>query len=254
MSDSNSKPRASSRPQKHNSAKFIDSVLALAPRLAVFDCDGTLWSGDGGQDFFYWEIAHKLIADEVERWAVPRYADYREGKVEEKQMCGEMVTIHAGLPVAEIERAAEQFFVEVLEPRIFLEMQELTKKLLASACELWAVSSTNEWVIAAGASRFGIPRERVLAASVEVRDGLATDRLIQVPTDEDKALAIRKHIRRRPDLVFGNSIHDAAMLQLASHAFAINPNPDLEQIAQQSGWQIYWPHSARQVAEKLAGG
>jgi len=242
-----------SRPQKQNSADFMDSVLALAPRLAVFDCDGTLWSGDGGQDFFYWEIAHKLIAHEVERWAVPRYADYREGKVEEKQMCGEMVTIHAGLPVEQIERAAARFFVEVLEPRIFLEIQELTRKLIATGCELWAVSSTNEWVVAAGASRFGIPRERVLAASVEVQDGLATDRLIQVPTDDDKAHAIRQHIRRRPDLVFGNSIHDAAMLQLASHAFAINPNPDLQQIAQQSGWQIYWPHAAWQVAEKLAG-
>jgi len=40
---------------------------------------------------------------------------------------------------------------------------------------------------------------------------------------------------------FGNSIHDAAMLEIARHAFAVNPNPDLEKIAQEKGWQIYWP-------------
>jgi phosphoserine phosphatase len=251
MSDSNSKPRRN-KSQFPGPDEFLDSVLALEPRLAIFDCDGTLWSGDGGQDFFYWEIAQKLIPQGVVRWALPRYAEYREGKVEEKQMCGEMVAIHAGLPVATIEKAAEHFFVQVLEPRIFLEMQELTRRLADSDCELWAVSSTNDWVIAAGASRFAIPRERVIAASVEIEHGMATDRVVQVPTGEDKAHAIRQHIGRVPDIVFGNSKHDAAMLGMARHAYAINPNPDLELIAVQKGWQQYRPQTALEVAGDLA--
>ena len=249
MSDLKSTP--SITPQFQSPSDFIASILALKPRLAVFDCDGTLWSGDGGQDFFYWEIAQRLIPDNVVRWAVPRYADYREGKVDEKQMCGEMVTIHAGVSVAAIEEAAERFFAQVLEPRIFLDMRELTAQLKAAGCELWAVSSTNDWVIAAGVKRFGIPREHVLAASVEVANGVATDRLIQVPTDEDKALAIRAHIGRIPDVVFGNSIHDEAMLAMARTAFAINPNPDLEEIAKQKDWKIYWPQAAWEVAGNL---
>jgi phosphoserine phosphatase len=235
-----------------SSHAFIQSVLALQPRLAVFDCDGTLWSGDGGQDFFYWEIAHKLIPENVARWALPRYADYREGKVEEGQMCGEMVTIHAGLPVIVIESAAERFFVEVLEPRIFLDIRGLTEQLAAAGCELWAISSTNEWVIASGARRFGIPRERVIAASVHVDNGFATDRLRRVPTDEEKAVAIREQIARQPDVVFGNSMHDAAMLDLARQSFVINPNPDLEKLAKRKGWPIYRPQAAWQAADKLA--
>jgi phosphoserine phosphatase len=251
MNESKSRPPAITS-HFQTPGDFLESVLALKPRLAVFDCDGTLWSGDGGEDFFYWEMAQKLIPAKIARWVVPRYADYRQGKVDEKQMCGEMVTIHAGLSLAAIEEAAERFFAQVLEQRIFLDMRALTAKLKATGCELWAVSSTNDWVIAAGVKRFGIPRERVLAASVEVADGLATDRLTQVPTDEDKALAIRTHIGRTPDVVFGNSIHDEAMLAMARNAFAVNPNPDLEEIAKQNGWRIYWPQAAWEVAGNLA--
>jgi phosphoserine phosphatase len=251
MSGSNSKATRNNR-SFPSSRDFVDFVLALKPRLAVFDCDGTLWSGDGGQDFFYWEIGQKLIPDEIARWAVRRYADYREGKVEERQMCGEMVTIHAGLRVADIEQAAEKFFTQLVEPRIFLEMQELTRGLHAVGCELWAVSSTNDWVIAAGVRRFGIPRERVIAASVEVENGVATDRLIQVPTDEEKALCIREQIRRQPDVVFGNSMHDAAMLEIARQPLVINPNPDLEKLARQNGWKVHWPQTALEIAADLA--
>ena len=51
----------------------------------------------------------------------------------------------------------------------------------------------------------------------------------------------RSDVGEQPDIVFGNSIHDAAMLSLARHAYAINANPDLKQIAQERGWTIYQP-------------
>lgn len=216
-------------------------MLALQPRRAVLDCDGTLWSGDAGQDFFYWSIEQQLVPDEVAARALPRYADYKAGKVDEERMCGEMVTLYQGLSDAGLRRAAETFFRERVEARIFPEMRQLTRRLAAAGCELWAVSSTNQWVIEVGAARFGLPAERVLAAAVAIENGLATDHLLRVPTGEGKARVIREHIAGPVDAVFGNSIHDAAMLNLARHAFAIHPNPDLEKIAQLNGWHIYWP-------------
>jgi len=55
---------------------FVQSVLDLEPRLAVFDCDGTLWAGDAGEAFFYWAMEHGLMAKDVAAWAVYRYRDY----------------------------------------------------------------------------------------------------------------------------------------------------------------------------------
>jgi phosphoserine phosphatase len=120
-------------------------------------------------------------------------------------------------------------------------MQELTHCLAESGCEVWAVSSTNSWVVEEGVRRFGILPDRVLAAQVEVRDGKATDKLIQVPTDELKVTVIKKRIPKTVDAVFGNSIHDLHMLELARLPYAINPNPDLEEVAREKGWPIHKP-------------
>lgn len=227
--------------------QFIDSVLALRPQVAVFDCDGTLWEGDSGADFFYWEIERGLIPRAVAEWALPRYQDYKAGKVDEETMCGEMVTIHAGIPEKVLQQAGEEFFSSVVEPRIFPEMQHLTHRLTEAGCEIWAVSSTNVWAIVAGVKRFEIPEDRVLAVSVEIENGLATDRLIQVPTDEGKAVAVRKHLTRPVDVCFGNSIHDAAMMELARTAFAIGPTPELEKVARERGWRVHRPEGSNRA-------
>ena len=221
--------------------QFVDSVLALGPRVAVFDCDGTLWTGDSGADFFYWEVKRRMIPAKVAEWALARYEDYKAGKVDEETMCGEMVTINAGVSLSTLEKAAEEFFASVVEKRIFPEMLPLAHELVAAGASVWAVSSTNDWVVRAGVRRFGIPAEHVLGASVHIQDGLATDRLVRVPSGPGKATAIREVLRRDVDVCFGNSVHDAAMLEIAGHAFAVNPNPDLEKMAQQKGWKVYWP-------------
>ncbi|MBZ5630593.1 MAG: haloacid dehalogenase-like hydrolase [Acidobacteriia bacterium] len=236
-----STPPSSHPSLSRRAEEFITSVLNLGPRLAVLDCDGTLWGGDAGEQFFYWEMERGLLPDDVARRARARYDDYKAGRVGEEQMCGEMVTIHAGLPSDMMDRAAAEFFAERIVPRIFPEMAELARRLADAGCELWAISSTNDWVIRAAAPRFCSPAARVIAASVENQNGRCTDRLIRVPTDELKAAAIHQLLPRLPDAAFGNSVHDLAMMELAQHAFAINPNPDLEEIARQHGWTVYHP-------------
>jgi phosphoserine phosphatase len=222
-------------------AAFIQTVLDLQPRLAVFDCDGTLWSGDAGEGFFDWELKRGVVSDEVVRWARPRYADYRAGKVSEDDMCGEMVTMHRGLTEGRMLQAANQYFEENVVSQIFHEMRELVRRLRALECDVWAVSSTNEWVIRAGMKYCGIAENRVLAAAVEIENGVITDRLVRVPSGAGKPAAIRHVVRKDPDAAFGNSRWDTEMLAIARQAFAVNPNPDLEKTAGQRGWTVYWP-------------
>lgn len=222
-------------------ADFVASVLALDPRLAVFDCDGTLWAGDAGEGFFNWELDRGLVSEETIRWARPRYAAYKAGKVSEDDMCAEMVTMHCGMREDHIQQLAEEYFAGFTQ-NIFPEMRELVQRLQQSGCDVWAVSSTNVWVIRSAMKYFGIPQEKILAASVHVDDdGKITGRILRVPTGAGKVQAIREVIRQTPDAAFGNTRWDLEMLQLAKNPFVVNPTPELESLARPHGWPIYRP-------------
>ena len=170
-----------------------------------------------------------------------RYAAYRRGEVDETTMCGEMVTMHRGVGELQIMDAAARFFDEFFVAQIFPEMRELVRRLQEDGCEVWAVSSSNEWVIRAGMKHFGIPESRILAATVEIDAGIVTDRLIRVPSGQGKPEALREVVKKEIEAAFGNSRWDAEMLAMAKCAIAVNPSPDLEVTARERGWRIYFP-------------
>jgi phosphoserine phosphatase len=223
--------------------EFLEAVRALSPAVAVFDCDGTLWSGDAGSGFMNWTLETGLVSRDAADWIDGRYRGYLRGEVSEVAICGEMVQMYQRLREEEMRQAAKAFFKAQVERNIFPEMQALVEDLRGKGVELWAVSSTNNWVIEEGVRRFGIPAERVLAAQVEVKDGVVTDVLVDVPTDESKVTALARVGVTAPDAVFGNSVHDSAMLKIARRAFPVNPTPGLVERSAQEGWPVYYPGS-----------
>lgn len=221
--------------------EFHDAVMTANPKIAVFDCDGTLWTGDAGYGFMVWSIESGLVSRDTADWIDTQYRAYRAGKVSEAEMCGEMVQMYAGLQEDEMRRAAATYFSTHIEANIFSELRELIAELQAVGTGIWAVSSTNNWVIEEGVARFGIPASRVLAAEVRIVNEHVTSELIDVPTDEAKASALVRAGVSHPGCVFGNSIHDEAMLKIAKHAFPVNPTPALLQSASEHGWTVFYP-------------
>lgn len=240
-------PTLSAVPQTLSTTDFEASVHALSPRIAIFDCDGTLWSGDAGSAFMQWTIETGLLSRTSIDWLDGRYRKYKRGEVSELAICGEMVQVYQGLRETEVRRAAADFFLAKIERNIFPEMQRLIADLLRDGVEIWAVSSTNDWVIEEGIKRFGIPADRVLAARVEIVAGLVTDRIIDIPTDQGKVDSLLRAGIAHPDAVFGNSVHDAAMLAIARRAFPVNPSPELSERSANEGWPVYFPASVRPV-------
>jgi HAD superfamily phosphoserine phosphatase-like hydrolase len=225
--------------------EFLDSILRLNLRVAAFDCDGTLWSGDAGERFFDWELREGIVAEPLVHPLRERYAAYRRGEVDETTMCGEMVTMHQGISEQKMMAAAGRFFDQFFVAQIFPDMSELVRRLQENGCEVWAVSSSNEWVIRAGMKHFGVPENRVLATKAELDNGIITDRLIRVPSGAGKPQALREVVKKEIEAAFGNSRWDREMLAMSKHPFAVNPNPDLESAARERGWRIYFPEGTR---------
>lgn len=211
----------------------------------MFDCDGTLWQPDAGSAFMWWSMEKGLLSPEATAWLKGRYDGYKRGEVSELAICGEMVQVYRGIPEETIRSAAAEFFCEEIEPQIFPEMQRLVADLQSAGTEIWAVSSTCDWVVEEGVKRFNIAANRVLAACVEYVERVATDRLRDVPTDEGKVASLKRAGIESPDVVFGNSIHDAAMLSIARAPFPVNPSAELARLSAERGWSVYYPAAIR---------
>ena len=222
---------------------FHQAVLSLSPKTAVFDCDGTLWSGDAGSGFMFWSIDQGLLSREATDWLDRRYRAYKRGEVSELSICGEMTQVYHGLRESEMRSAAAEFFRTQVERNIFPELLTLVRQLQSSGTDIWAVSSTCNWVIEEGIKRFAIPATRVLSARVSVSEGLVTNILLDVPTDEGKVTSLHRAGVTHPDAVFGNSIHDAAMLAIARRPFPVNPTPALIDYSAPRNWPIFYPAS-----------
>ena len=238
---------------KWTAQEFERLVLGSKPRVAIFDCDGTLWGGDSGYGFMAWSLEQGLVSRSTSDWIDTRYRGYLAGTVSEAQMCGEMVQIYAGLREQELQTAAAQYVSEFVRGRVFAEMASLVAKLREAGTELWAVSSTNKWVVTEGVRDFGIPEERVLAAHVAVTDGTITTEIVDVPTGEGKASALTRVGLTRPDAVFGNSIHDLAMLKMAVNPFPVNPSPALLESLAKNGWGYFRPRAAEDTEAAVGG-
>jgi len=190
-----------------------------------------------------WTVDRGLLSREAIDWLDDRYRAYLRGEVSELAICGEMVQIYQGLREAEMRAAAAEFFAAKIGPNIFPEMRTMLRELQARGTEIWAVSSTCDWVIEEGLRRFDIAAEHILATRVEVANGLVTPTLIDVPTDEGKVASLARVGIHAPDAAFGNAIHDAAMRAVARCAFPVNPTPELVQHSAREGWPVYFPAS-----------
>jgi len=239
--------------RKWTAEEFERLVFECGPRTAVFDCDGTLWSGDAGYGFMAWSLEQGLVSRSIGDWMDTRYRAYLAGKVSELQICGDMVRVYAGLRNEELCAAAERYASEFVRGRIFTEMAALVAAMRRTGIELWAVSSTNRWVIAAGLRDFGIAQQRILAAETRIDGGIITDEIVDVPTDDAKASALKRVGMPRPDAVFGNSIHDLAMLEIARCPFPVNPSPALLEAAAKRRWGYFRPQAAEGVEAAVAG-
>jgi len=91
-------------------------------------------------------------------------------------------------------------------------------------------------------SRSTQPQRKPSQTSQPVVERILTlSRTLEQQGKQGKAAAIREVIQRVPDAVFGNSIHDAAMLEMGRHPYAVNPNPDLRELARDRSWTVYQP-------------
>lgn len=213
-------------------------------KLACFDADGTLWAEDIGEALLRWLAAGGLLPklgaarDPADIW------DEYEARVKKNRAegYGWAVQVMAGLPETDVRRWSRQ--LAHAWPNYRPAMAGLVRGLSASGYDVWLVSASNGWIVAAGAPHVGANPSKVLGVRVEVDDDELTDRLLPpVTVNQGKVEAIQKRFGRLPDLAVGDSLGDVEMLERARLPLVVGRHDkataELLGIAKTRGWATH---------------
>ena len=199
-----------------------------------------------------WSIDQGLVSRSTSDWLDTRYRAYLAGTVDEATMCGEMVQIYAGLREQELRGAASRYFSEHVSPPFFRRWPPSSTRCANPTSNSGPLVPPTSGLFPKASAVLAFPKN-VLAAEVKVVDGLITSELVDVPTGPAKAAALRRVGLPHPDVVFGNSLHDLAMLEIAAHPFPVNPSPALLEECAKRGWGYFRPREAANLPAPIAG-
>jgi phosphoserine phosphatase len=221
----------------------IAGLCAAGRGNVCLDADGVLWREDAGDSYWTYALDGGFLLPEQEQAGRAALLAYRRGELldgEDGASCQAAAEILAGLSEAFVAANTRDFIHAHFRNRMIPQVRDWVRRLQAAGVHCWVVSGTNQWLIRAGAEMFDIPPERVLAIANVVRDGRLTAELRRPFTfRKGKAAAIRAALPRPPEMAFGNTANDIAMLECATRlAVAVEPDEELWKVAEQRGWPV----------------
>jgi phosphoserine phosphatase len=233
----------------------IESVARAEPGGAVaVDGDGTLWSGDVGDDLFrafvqqgrvetpaFEALRHEArdhaLSDAGSGAEIARriYAAYVEGRFPEERMCEIMTWCFAGWTRGELRAFARDVVDRGgLASRVHPEMHRLLERVRGTDIEAVIVSASPFDVVVEAASYVGFAEGSVVAARPRFREQvMLADVERPIPYADGKVVRLVERIG--PDRIlyaaFGDNAFDVALLASARIGVAVRPKPRLRQRA-----------------------
>ncbi|MEO8526168.1 MAG: HAD family hydrolase [Caldimonas sp.] len=215
--------------------------------LCLFDLDLTLLPIDSDHAWGEFVIGLGWVdADRFREGNDAFYAQYKEGRLDIDAYIAFATAPLRGRSAAELAAAHARFMREVIEPAIRAAALRLVAVHRERGDRLAIVTSTNEFITAPIAARFGI--DALVAVRLE-RDagGDFTGRIEGTPSyREGKVARVGQWLAEsgldwgdfKRITVYTDSPNDLALLERATHPVAANPSPELEALARERGWRI----------------
>lgn len=215
-------------------------------RLALFDLDHTLLSGDS--DVLWCEfLMDEGLLDRAE--FEPLNADmarrYREARVSAREFCAFYVATLAGRTLAEWRPICQRFRDKVIAPRIPPSAHALVESHRARGDRLVMTTATNRVLTELTAQHLCIAD--LLATEVEIVAGICTGRPAGVPNmREGKVVRLRAWLaaQQLPAALLGEAVcysdssNDLPLLQAVGAPVVVDPDPSLRRHAEVVGWPI----------------
>ncbi|HWA78293.1 MAG TPA: HAD family hydrolase [Polyangiaceae bacterium] len=228
----------------------LTSLAETSPNgLLAFDGDGTLWSGDVGEDVFHEAVSAGLLREEarqalvneaaahaIETHGTPSeiaarlFEAYLAGGYPERDVCAMMTWCYAGFSRDELLELVRHAFARAdLADRLHRELAPILDFAREAALRVVVVSASPQLIVEEAVSLWGVTPESVAASRPAFDSERIAPRLASpVPYAEAKPAALRALAPDHPLLAaFGDNVFDIELLKTAQLGVAVRPKPAL---------------------------
>jgi HAD superfamily hydrolase (TIGR01490 family) len=214
-------------------------------RLALFDLDNTLLSGDSDYEWGQFLVDRGILErDAYEAQNRAYYEQYVAGTLDIHEYLGFALRPLAQHQPADLARWHADFMRSRILPMVSAQARALVRRHLERGDLCAIITATNSFVTAPIAGEFGV--EHLVATEPESRDGRFTGRVDGTPCfREGKVRRLDEWLagqgRRLDDFAessfYSDSHNDLPLLERVSRPVAVDPDEALEREAARRGWE-----------------
>lgn len=218
------------------------------PGVVAFDGDGTLWSGDVGEDFMHAALSRGEVRDAATRALVRiagrdgaglelarhLFAEYLEHRFAEDSICELIAWLHAGFSRSEVATIVKGVLTAAgIHDRVHPEARAVLDWARARGHEVFVVSASPQHVVEYAAATLQVDAAHVLAVRPRFDgDVMVADVERPIPYGPGKVAALESVLRGRPLVAaFGDNAFDVPMLARARVGVGIRPKQRLRDAA-----------------------
>ncbi|HEY5899088.1 MAG TPA: HAD family hydrolase [Burkholderiales bacterium] len=215
-------------------------------RLALFDLDNTLLTGDSDYEWGQFLVDHGVLdRDAYEAQNRVYYEQYVAGTLDIHEYLGFALRPLAEHAAADLERWHGEFMRLRIQPMITPAARDLVARHRDAGDLCAVITATNSFVTAPIAREFGVPH--LIATEPEQRDGRFTGRVAGTPCfREGKILRLENWLadagHRLPDFAesvfYSDSHNDLPLLERVTRPVAVDPDEALGAEAARRGWAV----------------
>ena len=211
-------------------------------KFIIFDLDDTLLCGDCEKEWINFLILKGLLNETNHSFKLDQFdADYRRGILNFEEYSTYIQEPIKGFSRNKVDKLISEFIENYADDLT----DDLTKKLLheaKSADNVLIASGSHDILVKGFADFFEI--ESSIGTPVEIINNIFTGNLSGEPTfAEGKVKAVKKwclenNLKINESIFYSDSINDLPMFESCGEPIAVNPDQDLEKIANKRSYKI----------------
>jgi HAD superfamily hydrolase (TIGR01490 family) len=215
-------------------------------RLALFDLDNTLLTGDSDYEWGQFLVDRGVLERAVYEAQNRQYYDqYVRGTLDIHEYLGFALRPLAEHSPADLERWHAEFMRERIRPMITAAARELVRRHTGVGDLCAIITATNSFVTAPIARELGVAH--LIATEPESRDGRFTGRVAGTPCfregklrrlDEWLASQGRRLDQFAVSAFYSDSHNDLPLLERVTRPVAVDPDEPLAAEAARRGWAV----------------